>query len=297
MPLWTKKTPPVFAPHAEPTERGWEIPLEGTDPQDGLKELIVTIGEMPLKAGAGIVLSVAFGAESYEEGDPLSLIVRFSERVNVDAGASIVLSSTGSNDPITLYADEQLDVLEAVFDLEVDLETPVTVPEDEDETFTLSVEAQTLSGDIVDNDEDGEDVDKDISAQVASDAGERVVQLPAIIADVQFDEAEYVVNDPLSVTVTFNEAIDLTEGSIEIESTGTNIILHAAPAENVTEVVFNLEADLETPATVIEDDVTLSIEENAVSGDGVNTGTTIDINLNLSEALAQAAGSRVIPEE
>lgn len=278
---WNYKTPPPFAPDAIPTDRGWEAPLAGTDPADELKELVVAIGDLPLKAGAATILSVAFGAASYDEGDALSVTVKFSENVNVADGASIVVASEGT-EQYTLYALEQLDAQEIVFDQVVTLDAPVLIDDAELEPFLLSLAAQSVTGTITDADTAEAAATLAVSAGVASAAGTRLVGMvqPEIISLV-FNDTPLEPGDALSVTVTFSEDVDVSDGpSIVVASTGddtSEYTLHAADSTNSFEVTFAVEADLTTPVELSSADTetfVLSLAEQLVDGGTiVSSGT------------------------
>jgi hypothetical protein len=49
MSSWGLNKKPTFAPNAVATERGWEAPLPGTNPDDGLLEVIVAIRQLETK--------------------------------------------------------------------------------------------------------------------------------------------------------------------------------------------------------------------------------------------------------
>lgn len=143
MPLWTLNTPPNFKnPKGKPlvaTRKGWE------DPDTG--EVLVAINGLVTKAGAGDVIAVSFDAESYEQGDPLSVTVRFNERVDVTVGASLEVAWSGMSGNITLNAEAQLNTHEVVFSKQGDNTTDEVVPAEAGE---LSMAAQSISGTIVD---------------------------------------------------------------------------------------------------------------------------------------------------
>jgi len=160
---WTLETPPLWAPNAVKTEKGWE------DPDTG--EVLVAIGDLVNKGGAAAIASVAFGSESYEQGDPLSVIVRFTEAVDVTGGATLEVSSTGAGGNITLHAAAQSDTNVVVFDKQVDESTAETVPL---ETADLSIAAQTILGTLVDT-VGGDAASLAISGTQASEAGTRSV--------------------------------------------------------------------------------------------------------------------------
>lgn len=160
MAQWSRETPPNWrvkngnkAPVA--TERGWE------DPDSG--ELLVAISNLATKAEEANILEVGFGADAYEQSDTLTVVVRFSEKVNVTAGATLVVDSTGSSN-ITLTAAAQTEVNEVVFS--------GTVPS---ESATLSIAAQDVVGTIVDAAKVASESDKEIKGEIASAAGTRVV--------------------------------------------------------------------------------------------------------------------------
>lgn len=137
---WTLNSPPTWYPTAVATDAGW------VDPDTGM--VLIAISRLASKAGAGDVLSVAFGDTAYDQGDNLSVIVRFNEKVDVAAGASIVVGWSGVSGDITLYAAAQTGVDEVVFNKKTGNVTQETVPE---EAGILSIGAQTLGGTVIDN--------------------------------------------------------------------------------------------------------------------------------------------------
>lgn len=167
MALWDYDNPPVFknpkGKECVRTERGWE------DPDTG--EVLVAISNLATKGGASLISSVSFGAAEYAQGEPISVIVHFVEKVDVTAGASIEVSFDGTGGNFTLQAAAQDGVFDVVFDKQVDNETPATVPA---EAGTLSIAAQSLIGTIVD-DLGAAAAELAISASQAAAAGTRVV--------------------------------------------------------------------------------------------------------------------------
>jgi hypothetical protein len=273
MPLWTLNGPPAFAPNAVATDQGW------VDPDTG--EIFVAIGKLTTKAGPGDVLSVAFDATSYAQGDPISVTVRFNERVNVPAGATLTLSNTGPLGPITLTALQQLNTNEAVFSGTVPLES---------EEVTLAV-TSPLTGAIQDaTDNTATNLVVPVSAITA--AGTRIIPLVEVsIEDVQFVQASLQQNDPVSVAVTFSEEVDASAGAtLQLTTDGTlgPIILTASQQLNTTEVVF--------AGTVPAESAELSIDAQSISGTIVRTANTAQSAiLTITAALAQGAGTRVVP--
>lgn len=139
---WTLNTPPTWAPNAVATKKGWENPTTG--------EVLVAIRGLSRKAGASDVNAVVFGAEVYENGDDVSALVRFNEKVNVTAGASFVLTNSGSGGNITLYAAAQNDVSEVLFNKQVDNTTQVALAANAYATQTLTSDTVNVSdGDTV----------------------------------------------------------------------------------------------------------------------------------------------------
>lgn len=145
MSLWDYKKAPKFDSHKQNGDNvvaksnGWY--------DDDTGEKLVAIRGLTTKAGPADVRNISFNKVSYVQGEALSLQVDFTEAVDVTAGASIVVSSTGATSTITLYADAQAGVYSVIFNLQADLLTPEVTPA---ETATLSVAAQTISGTVVD---------------------------------------------------------------------------------------------------------------------------------------------------
>ena len=162
---WDLNSPPVWAPNAIKTEKGWE------DPDTG--EVLVAIGNLDTKgpSSEAMVSAVSFDAESLAQGDPLSVTVNFNEAVDVVGGATLEVSSTGVGGNITLHAVAQSGVSAVVFSKEVDLTTDVTVPL---ETADLSIAAQSILGTITDS-SDATPSDLSINGSIAAAAGIRSV--------------------------------------------------------------------------------------------------------------------------
>lgn len=160
MSLWTLNTPPRWVQNAVATVKGWAHPTTN--------ELLVAIRNLTTKAGAADILAVSLNAEEYLQGDELSVTVRFNEKVDVSAGASLVLSWDGLAGDITLYAAAQSNSNLIVFAYESDLTTLATIPM---EAGTLEMAAQSLVGTIKDT---GTAVDsnKAISGAIALTLGE-----------------------------------------------------------------------------------------------------------------------------
>lgn len=155
MPLWTKDTPPVFFKNAVQTKAGWVNPDTG--------EILVAISDLTSKSGAANIIKCAFESAVLQQLDPLNVIVRFAERVDVTAGATIDVTSTGSSGIITLTAAAQLGVYDVLFE--------GTVPP---EPAVLAIPAQSLVGTIQDDD-GGAPAELAISGTVAAAAGSRTV--------------------------------------------------------------------------------------------------------------------------
>jgi len=143
MSLWDLNTPPQFKnPKGKPlvaTARGYE------DPDTG--EVLVAISNLIDKAGAADVLEVSFLASSYLQGAPLSVKVRFNERVDVTVGASLEVSWSGTGGNFFINAAAQSNTHEVIFDKQADNSTPQVVPS---EPGDLSVASQSITGTIKD---------------------------------------------------------------------------------------------------------------------------------------------------
>jgi hypothetical protein len=157
------ETPPVEG--AFLAEDGWRLPLKGTDPADGLSELIVAVGQSPspattVDATEANVDVVAFLPKSdgsdYEQGDTLRVAVYYNEKVDVTVGATINVTSTGTDFLATAAA--QTDTNEVIFE--------GVIPA---ETADLSILAQSIIGTIVDT-SDATASDLAISADAAAAA-------------------------------------------------------------------------------------------------------------------------------
>jgi len=167
MPNWKGNNPPVWQTNvgldAVAKSTGWVNPETG--------ETIITARNLHTVMGAADVIQTHFVAASLQQGDALSVKVKFNELVDVSAGASVVVSSTGLAGSVTLYALAQSGIHDVLFDKDVTLVSAALVPS---EAATLSIAAQSLVGTIKDA---GTAVDsnKAIGAEAAAHAGTRVV--------------------------------------------------------------------------------------------------------------------------
>jgi hypothetical protein len=154
MGLWGYNKPPTFKKDAVATRSGWCHPKTG--------EVLVAIGGLSVTGGASEIQSVKFDAAAYTQEAPISLVVGFNEKVDVTAGATIEVTSTGLGGNFVLTAEAQEKVSKVVFEGLV----PAEVAE-------LGVSAQSIVGTIVD--QDGTAATLSISAQIAALAGTREI--------------------------------------------------------------------------------------------------------------------------
>lgn len=137
------------------------------------------------------------------------------------------------------------------------------------------------------------------------DTGEVLVAISSLtlkagaadILEVTFDAASYARTDAVSVTVRFNERVDVTAGAaIEISWSGVagNFFAHALAQTNVHEVVFNKDPGLVSNALVPNEAGDLSVAAQSVSGTINDAGTLITSNNAVSLAAAAAAGTIVV---
>ena len=241
----------------------------------------------------GNIASAAFGASSYEEGDPLTVSVTYDESVDVPAGAAIVVATSGVATDITLKAAAQTAVTVAVFNKAANGTDAAVVPV---EAGTLSISAQTLSGSIVDTGTVTA-ADKTITADIATAVGTRVVPTHGEISSLAFGAGGYVKTAPLTFTLTYDDAVDVTAGASIVVSwsgVGGNFTMKAAAQTNVTAVVFNKASDGTTPATVPNEGGTLSFAAQTVGGTIKDHGQTRAAVVAISGGVAAGAGTRVV---
>lgn len=164
---WKGNNPPFWhtrtGKDAVATKKGWENPKTG--------EVLIAVSSLNTRMGAADVIGINFVSDLLARGDELSLTVKFNEKVDVTAGASVVVTNTGLAGNITLYAVAQLSAYDIIFDKDVTLLAPVLLA---DEAATLSVDAQTVLGTVKDA---GTAVDSNlaISVDVAAAAGTREI--------------------------------------------------------------------------------------------------------------------------
>lgn len=114
-------------------ERGWVLRHP-----NGYEEVLVTISGLSTKLGNATIEGVYFKAKTYAQGATGTVIVNYNEKVTVNSGATLAVTGSVSG-VTTATAATQTGVQQAEFTF--------TVP---DETQTLSIGAQTISGTIVD---------------------------------------------------------------------------------------------------------------------------------------------------
>ena len=116
----------------------------------------------------------------------------------------------------------------------------------------------------------------------------------ADILEVSFVNSTLAQGDALAVKVRFNEAVDVTVGAaIEVSWSGLagNFTLQAAAQTNVTEVLFDKQADNVTPAVVPSESGELSIAAQSLSGTIKDASTAVDSNLAVSAEAVAATGT------
>lgn len=133
--LFTYEQPPIWKDDAVATPQGWSDPVTG--------ENLVAIRNLSTVAGNANITEIFFTDEEFvvDTVGAIQLKVRFNEKVNVSAGATIVITSDGTPTTITATASAQTNVNEVLF--------VATSPDDEG--AELSIAPQTISGTIVDN--------------------------------------------------------------------------------------------------------------------------------------------------
>lgn len=144
----------------------WCLPLKGTDPAAGLVEKIVAVATNstppPVDATEANIVVVGFLPKSdgtdYVQGDTLRVAINYNENVDVTAGATLVVSTTGAAVSFVATAAVHTGVGEIIFE--------ATIPA---ETGDLTIDTQTVIGTITDS-SDATVSDKVISVDVAAGA-------------------------------------------------------------------------------------------------------------------------------
>lgn len=149
-----KNSPPSWRPDAVATRAGWCHPDTG--------EVLKCYGGLSELQSSTVVESVRFASKSLEPGVSLKVYVGVDEKCNVTAGATMIVHSTGANNPITLTAAAQLNTSKILFE--------GTVPT---ESATLSIPAQSIVGTI--HDSESRAINPAISSTLAANAGTRSV--------------------------------------------------------------------------------------------------------------------------
>lgn len=86
-PLWTQKSKEYKNDSIVLTQAGWTVLRTG--------EVIVAMGNRQTDAGVSDIVDVKFSASSYDQGDPVTVVLTFNEKVDVTAGAAIQVSWSG----------------------------------------------------------------------------------------------------------------------------------------------------------------------------------------------------------
>lgn len=196
---WTREKPPVEGAFA--TERGWEKPLAGTNPDDGLTEVIVAIGGLATAADEANIRSVVVLTDAglLTDGEDLDIEVTFNENVDVTGTPRIEItlatgtvyadyvSGDGTNKLLFTYTvgsgDSDLDGIELVSPIDLNGGTIDDSVEDiaADLTFTApdtsgyTVDALEPTIQTVASPQDGTDVDTGGTVQVVVTYDEAVV--------------------------------------------------------------------------------------------------------------------------
>lgn len=265
-----KHTPPNWKKDAVATDSGWCHPKT--------LEVLKCYGQLATLQGAPNLSKIEFGASSYVAGANLDVYVSWEEQVTVSAGATLHVAVSGGNPDLVLTALAQTKVSRANFSL------AAAVP---NKDVTLSVAAQTITGTI--KDQNLTNAPKVVSAPIAAAAGTRVIDVPAAVLSVAFDQVSYLQTDPVSIVVTFTEAIDILAGAtLSIHSTGAAnpIVATASAHTNVTSVSF--------AAVVPSESATLSVASQTISGTITTHADARVASKAISGTQGTAAGTKVI---
>ena len=117
------------------------------------------------------------------------------------------------------------------------------------------------------------------------------IQRPTITR-VRWGEASYTGAVPVTVNVTWDEAVKYTAGSaatLVIVSTGTNITATATHIDNVSIADGLTGATVRFVGTTVDESVTLSIADDTVIGDPDLADALDDTNLNAASKTITAA--------
>ena len=112
---------------------------------------------------------------------------------------------------------------------------------------------------------------------------------PGDVLSAAFDQASYSQSDPVTLTVSFNEKVDVTAGAtIEASWTGVggNFQLTAAGQTDTYDVEFT--------GTIPAEAGTLSIAAQTILGTVADSEDATPTNLAVSVAAAATAGTRVV---
>ena len=117
------------------------------------------------------------------------------------------------------------------------------------------------------------------------------IQRPTITR-VRWGEASYTGAVPVTVNVTWDEAVKYTAGTaatLAIVSTGTNITATATHIDNVSIADGLTGATVTFTGTTVDESVTLSIADDTVIGDPDMADALDDTNLNAASKTITAA--------
>lgn len=201
---WSIETPPKWVKKdtCSATKKGWQ--------NNRTKEVVVAIGNLHTKGGQANVSAVKFTAKTYARSANLTVKVVMNEKVDVTAGASIVVTWSGVAGNQTLYALAQTGVGEVVFNQVVALNAQSTVP---NQAGTLSIGAQTLGGTIVDS----------------NSAIQAVGTLTATVNPLNNETV--VLNGK---TYTFKDTLTNTDGFVQVGATLAESLSNLTEAVNLT---------------------------------------------------------------
>ncbi len=275
MSQWSLDNPPKFpflgdkVPYAD--ERGWCHPDTG--------EVLVAIRGLVSKAGAANISKIYFDEDSLARGDDLTVHVWFNEKVDVTAGATLVVTAaSGSN--ITLKAAAQTGTNHVLFSKKSsDGTTQETVP---DRADTYSVGAQTGGGTI-----------RDTKGAVAATGTLTLSSNPSDTETVTIDSKVY----------TFKTTLTNTDGYVLIGATKELSAENLANAINLgagAGSTYAAATTLHSTVSAVDVDNTVLLTAKTAGTGGNSLGTTETLSAGafggatLAGGAAATASSKVV---
>lgn len=254
----------------------------------------VAAAVVALNIPVGVIESVEFSEEAYDQGDNLSVTVNFTETVDVPVGSNITVSTDAGD--IVLYAAAQSAVTAAVFNKKSDNSTQEVVPTDTAASATLTnagsnvsnADTVTIDGKVYTFQSTLTNVDGNVKIG-ASNTASMTNLFRAINGTGGTPGTDYAAATVAHTTVDATNPTGTTV-VVTAKATGT-----AGNSLAVSEASSQLSWGGATLAGGITAPTELSIEDQTIQGEIVDAGNDeVAPDLEITATIAAAAGTPAV---